>query len=83
MCKSWAKVVCTQRKVSGSFVHNDHAELWMNQVAAHLSPTLSPLPTTLCTQIVHKPVDKITGVMRHFSAKSTGPITTTTTYINI
>jgi len=83
MCKNWAKVVRTRRKDSGSDFHNGPARLWTGHTPADLSPVSSPLLPTLCTQIVHKHVDKITSVNGHFSAKSTGPITTITTYINI
>lgn len=83
MCKSWAKVVRSQRKASGLGIHTTHPQLWTNESNGHLSPTISTSQTTLCTQIVHKQVDKTTEVNRHFSAKSTAPITTTTIYINI
>ena len=83
MCKSWAKVVCTQRIGGGFTIHSTTPALWIAHTSTELSPALSPLTPTLCTQIVHKPVGKITPVNRHFSAKSTGPTTTITTYINI
>lgn len=83
MCKSWAQVVCSKRTSSGLDVHSHTPALWIAGGATHLSPTTSPCNPTLCTQIVHKHKDKNTTVSRHFSAISTGPITTTTTYINI
>lgn len=83
MCKTWAKVVCTQRIGSGCNVHSHATQLWIAIAAEQLSPALSPLTPTVCTQIVHKPVDKITPVFSHLSAESTGPTTTITTYINI
>lgn len=83
MCKTWAKVVRTQRIGSGFSIHNHTPTLWTAEQPAELSPALSPLIPTACTQIVHRLDGKITPVTHYFSAKSTGPITTTTTYINI
>lgn len=80
MCKSWAQIVRAQRIVGGYGIHRAESVLWMNKTTADLSPTMSTAVPTLCTQIVHRPVDKTTSVTRHFSATSTAPITTTTIF---
>jgi hypothetical protein len=78
-----AQHVRSQRKSSESTIHNAYARLWTRHTRAHLLPLFSTRTPTLCTQIVHTPMDKTAKVTRHFSASSTAPITTTTISIHI
>lgn len=78
-----AETVRKQRTDHCMPIHNLTPQLWTRTHGTHLFPRLSTAPGTLYTQIMHKLPAPIHAVTGQFSASSTPPITTATTYIYI
>lgn len=83
MSKSCVKLVCGPWAQRGSIIHSHTHTLWTSRAAKKYSTESSPAFPGLHTQIIHKLVTIIASVKSEFSAVSTMPITTTTTYIHI
>jgi|GEM_PF-4670922 len=78
MSKNCAQIVRAQWAYSGSIIHRLYTKLWITARAPKLSPGLSTVLPAYCTQIVHRPVELVTRLKRHFSAQSTATTITTT-----
>lgn len=81
--KSCVQHVRGQWVPRGTIVHSRARALWTSCARKKSSTKLSPAFTGLHTQIIHRPLGKTTEVKPDFSALSTPPTTTTTTYIHI